>query len=407
MGFGYFGPRSAPRANPAAAASPIAANPTGIASVASIPSPTESAPTGIDALSGLTQVAPPLNRMTTSWLPLQITSRSLAIAGLRLFYIVASDRIESSVIGSSGDPETLATAARCEAISQIVAAGDLLAYVVISPGGPAAQVDTCGANGQVSWAIRILDLKSRLSTQVAHGTRPIADVNVAEFPVHVALSATAYAFDRPPDSTAAGPGEAVEVHSLDGALLWTGETPTRVADVMLGGSSLAVLTTGIPGGAGPFDVWVSDAARPVLSLVGQARTSAALSDDGSYLAWDLTVNVDGPYSSSVPTVAIETLASGRTEFVTTPTSSQLSGPIQAAISSTSRGPVVAWFATAPGGTVYPAFRFATGGTPGVFESVQQPVWLHVDGSTLIWVAESHDGWSAMAFAVDLMAVQLD
>lgn len=66
-----------------------------------------------------------------------------------------------------------------------------------------------------------------------------------------------------------------------------------------------------------------------------------------------------------------------------------------------KGPMVAWFATAPGETVYPAFRHVGSSGGAVLSSFQEPIWLAVQGSTLIWVAVSADGSSTEAYAVDV------
>jgi hypothetical protein len=34
------------------------------------------------------------------------------------------------------------------------------------------------------------------------------------------------------------------------------------------------------------------------------------------------------------------------------------------------------------------------------------MWMQVQGGTLVWVAESADGWSKVAFAVDLATLGL-
>ncbi|MFI5258773.1 MAG: hypothetical protein ACHQ01_04085, partial [Candidatus Limnocylindrales bacterium] len=366
----------------------------------SLPAPTPSGPSGIQALAGLTEITPPLSHITTSWLPLQITSRSIGIIGLRLFYIVGGDRIESSVIGADADPQTLVNVPRCQAINQLAAAGNTMAYVVTSPAGAAAEIGGCGGLGQVSWSLWLLDLSGGGPKQVASGVRDAGNIDFAEFPIRVALTDTAYAFNRPPTTATASPTETVEVHSIEGHMLWSSRIDASVTGVMLGGSSLAILT-GSSGASGPFDLWTSDPNNPEFMRVAVAASSASISPDGSYLTWDLTTTDPRYQASPRPTVGIETIGSGQVAYLTTPTTSDLPEGTHPAVSSTVRGPVVAWFATAPGGTVYPAFRFAAGGGAGVFESVQLPVWLDVEGSSLIWVAESRDGWSAMAFAIDL------
>jgi hypothetical protein len=80
--------------------------------------------------------------------------------------------------------------------------------------------------------------------------------------------------------------------------------------------------------------------------------------------------------------------------------------VRPSISSTSRGLVVTWFATAPDGAVYPAVRYAAGGNGAFLPSLQEPIWMSVQGGTLFWVAESVDGWLKAAFAVDLASLEL-
>lgn len=354
----------------------------------------------MEALTGLTRVTPQLSQIATSWLPLQITSRSLGVIGLRLFYVVAGDRIESSVVGATADPQILITVPRCQAINQLVAAGNAVAYVVTSPAGAAAEIDGCGDLAHVTWGLWLLDLGSGRPRQLAHGIRDSSNVNFAEYPIRVALTDSEYAFNRPPAAASQGTAETVEVHALDGRTLWTSQSETPVTSVMLGGPRLAFLT-GSSAATGPFNLWTSDQTSPTPSRVGVAASSASLSPDGSYLTWDLTTTDPRFPVVSLPTVAIETISSGQVDYLMTPTTSDLPEPIHPAVSATKRGPVVAWFATAPGGTVYPAFRFAAGGSAGAFESAQQPVWLEFEGSSLVWVSQSRDGWSAIAFAVDL------
>lgn len=414
VGLGYFGPHPTPAATSPASASPLAAAPTGApsASPTNAPAPavapgtTGVVPGGIEALAGLTgltQVTPPLDRITTSWLPLQITSRSLGVIGRRLFYIVTTDRIELSVIGSSADPVTVVTVPACEAVNQLAAAGDWLAWVVTSPAGSAEGTSGCTSLGQISWSLWLLDLRGGSPRKVASGVREETSADVAEFPTHVALTEAAYAFDRPAAANDPGQGETVEVHAIDGTLLWSSPIQAPVTDVMLGGSKLAVVTQNAGQGSPKLTLWVSNARQPVLREEAQPATSASLSADGTYLAWDLTLTTGLSRGSAMSDVEIESLASGQITFLTAPTTADLFEPTQPAVASTASGALVAWFATAPEGTVYPAFRLTRGGG-GLLESVQLPVWLHVDGSTLMWVAESSDGWSAMAFAVDLTAV---
>ena len=82
--------------------------------------------------------------------------------------------------------------------------------MVTSPGGPASHTQDCGGAGQVSWSVWLLELNSGISRQVAQGVRAASSIDIAEFPIHLALTDSAYAFNRPPQSAAAGLGEAVK-----------------------------------------------------------------------------------------------------------------------------------------------------------------------------------------------------
>lgn len=341
-----------------------------------------------------------------TWLPGEITSRSMAVVGLMLFFIVDGNRIQSTVVNLNGTRQTLVSVPPCEGINQLAAAGHELAYVVTSPGGPTLQVGACGGPAPVAWSVWLLDLNGGSPRQVANGVRDASSIGVAEFPVHVALTESAYAFDRPASSKAAGSGETVEVHSIDGRLLWSSQTQAPVSDVMLGGNRLAILTEGAPLVEGLLDLWTSDAGHPSPTKVAQPASSASLSPDGSYLTWDLPPAAGRPASTGQSTVGIAALDSGQVEFLTTLTGTDIPEPLRPAVSSTVRGPVVAWFATAPGGAIYPAFRYASGGTGTVLSSLQEPVWIDIEGSTLTWVAESSDGWSKEVFAVDVASLEL-
>ena len=397
---GYLGPRPTP--SPSPAPSLLAEGPTRAPATTA---PSGPVPRGFDAFTGLTPVQLLPGHVVRSWLPQQITSRTPAIIGLRLFYVVQSSQLESSVIGSAQDAVTLATVPRCEAINQVAAAGHEVAYVVTSPAGPASQIAGCGGPS-LSWSVWLLDLDAGKPRQVAGGVRQASSIDVAEFPIRLALTDSAYAFDRPPESAEAGAGETVEVHSLDGSLLWTSRTQAPVEEVLLSGGRLAILTYGDTP-AGLRDLWLSDAAHPVPTAVAQPVSSASFSPDGSYLAWDLPPGSGGPSLMYGSAVGVEALDSGKVLVLNARTSMDTSEPIRPDVSMTRAGPAIAWFATSPQGAVYPAFRFAGGGDGGFLLSGQEPVWLHMDGSTLIWLEERSDGWSNQAFAVDLLALASD
>ena len=72
-----------------------------------------------------------------------------------------------------------------------------------------------------------------------------------------------------------------------------------------------------------------------------------------------------------------------------------------AVLATASGPFVAWLSISPDGTVVPAFNWPGRSRSGFLESVQQPVWLAVSGNSLVWVAESSDGWSSVAYSADI------
>jgi hypothetical protein len=113
LSVGILGPH--PNQNAASSSASVAPSP-GSTAVAlaqpSAPAPASGAPGDaarqLQAITGLQQVTQ-IPGETLTWLPLQITSRSFGIVGKRLFYVVAGDRIESSVIDSTADPQTLVT----------------------------------------------------------------------------------------------------------------------------------------------------------------------------------------------------------------------------------------------------------------------------------------------------------
>ncbi len=407
IGGGYLGPHPAPRSSPAQpvsliAGAPVVSVPSGLRS----PAPSGSADNGTDRIDGLIQLRPPANQVKQSLLPGQMSSSSMAVVGLRLFYIVNGDRIQSTEVGSSGLRPTITSVPNCQGINQLAAAGHELAFVVTSPGGTSSQTGGCGGPSPVSWTIWLLDLSDGSTRQVASGVRVSGSPETARFPIHMALTATAYAFDRPPSSAAGGPGETVEVHSLDGRTLWTSQTSRSVVDVMLGGGTLAVLTDGVDAAGGSLDLWRSDVAHPSLRRVDGPASSASISPDGSYLAWDLPPVPADPATTPRPVVGIETLDPGTIQFQATLTRADAPAPRHPIVSATAHGLVLAWLATTLRGAVYPAFRYVGGGDGAVLPSLQQPVWMNVTGSTMVWVAESADGSSKTVSAVDLSTLGL-
>ena len=409
VGLGYFGEHRAPPSTASPAIPSASPPPSAIAS--SLPSataatsegPTPSGPDGLQALTGLARLPLLPGRVTASALPVRVVDRSMALVGPRLFYIVANYRIESSVIGSSPGPQTLAIAGPGESINGLAAAGGSLVYSVTSTGGAAAQPNSLGAALVVNWSVWLLDLRSGGRRQLANGTRYTNDFSDPELPIHIAVTTSAYAFDRPASSPGTTGGETVEVHSLTGALMWSSPAPATVLDVMLGGSRLALLTQDAGWKTGPRTLWLSDATHPGPVEVSHPASSASLSADGAYLAWDLGLVTGLSKQSLMSDVGIENTASGGVTFLRPPTTASLLAPVGPSVSSTPGGPVVAWLATAPSGLVYPAFSFGGRGAAGFFDAVQQPVWLQVDGMRLTWVTERRDGGFATATATELAA----
>ena len=402
---GILGPRPAPSPTSSPKPSLVARNPSPPApSIASSPSTVERTAKGIEALNGLARVVPPAGQLGTTWLPGHITSGSMAAVGTRLFFITGGDQIQSTDVRSNGDVRELVGVPACQGINQLAAAGHELAYVVTSPGGPTSQVNDCGGAGKVSWSVWLVDLNGGSPRRVAGGIRTATSIDVSEFPIHLALTDTAYAFDRPPAS-AATLGETVEVHALDGRLLWTSRTDQAVADVMLGGGTLAILTDVFAHATGVANLYTSDAVHPDPVPVGQAARSASLSPDGTHLTWE--VAFQPPFPGPDPRdVVIETVDSGSEMPVLALTDGDAPAPLRPTVLSTKRGLIVTWFATTSDGAVHPAVRYAAGGNGAFLPSLQEPVWMSVQGNTLLWVAESADGWSKVAFAVDLASLGL-
>jgi hypothetical protein len=403
VALGYFGSRPVPPPGPSPVASNVAIDAPSVAASAPGTLPTLD-PNSYGSVSGLTPVEPLASQLLQSELPPQVNGRSLAAIGLDLYYVVQGSLVETSRIGSTTDPRILASASRCEAINQLAAAGDTLAWVVTSPAGPSAAVDACGSPAVMTWTIWLLDLNGGKPHQVARGTRAAVSMDVAEYPTHLALSDSAYAFDRPTDAKAPSAGTTVEMHELGGKLVRSIQSQGTVDSVMLGGTRLAVLTADGTGSSATRSLWVADIARSELTEVAQPASSASISPDGSWVLWDLLPFTSTAAGVQRSAVRIESIDSGRMLSLNTLTGSDIAAPLQPSISLTRAGPAIAWFATTPGGAVYPAFRFAGGGDGGILSSVQLPFWLDVQGSSLIWVARGRDGWFTTAFEVDLLAL---
>jgi hypothetical protein len=170
---------------------------------------------------------------------------------------------------------------------------------------------------------------------------------------------------------------------------------------MLGGDRLAFVTDGAPLVEGLLILWESSAVRPLPRQIAQPLSSAALSSDGSYLAWDLPPEPDRPASNRQSAVVIENLDTGRVGFVWTQTASGAPRPLTPAIASTPAGALVAWFASTPGGAVYPAFRFSYRSAGAVFANTSEPLWIGVEDGTLLWLAQGADSASVVAYALDV------
>ena len=189
-------------------------------------------------------------------------------------------------------------------------------------------------------------------------------------------------------------GETVVVRSVaNDRQLWTVQSDHYVADLMLGGSTLAVLERE-PG----LELTVADAINPVLTHVALPASTAALSDDGQYLNWDRGPDATQNIQAGLVTLQ---LASDGASSLAVPSKSPEPEPLRPVVSSTAIGPIVAWYATLQGGTVYPAFLDSPDGEGGLYSTVQAPLWIALRGSTLIIVSADVDAGYTVAFALDL------
>jgi hypothetical protein len=407
LGVGYLGPHSPGRAESTLAAATASA---GVSPAASVPGPQ---PTGravptadprtpaeqLADLTGLSRLAA-VPSETSSDLRLPIANPSPAIAGGTLYYIVGGDQILASVLGSGSTPAVLVSVPHCQAITEVAAGGGHLAYVVAFANIPAATQGGCDGFGQVAWSLRIMDLATGRSTTVASGVRRESGVLTIGIPIHVAVTDTAYAFDRPDATTDEGGGETVEVHSFDGALLWATKTADPVTDVLLAGDKLAVVTQSVRPSVGARTLWLASSAQRQLGEIAQPTSSASLSADGHYLAWDADPQIGLSGQSRVADVGIANTVTGAVGYLETPTSGSLTGGSDPQVFETSRGVLVTWLTTAPDGSVYPAFTWLLGGW-GFIETDQRPLWVVAQGGTLIWLTESADGQTARAFEAAL------
>jgi hypothetical protein len=419
LGLGYFGPHAARpsatldagtlgRATPSAGISPPSAAPSKRPTVP--PGPTTGPSTPAEQLANLTGL-PRIAAVpgeTSSDLRQPISSPSPAVAGGTLYYIVGGDQIMASALASSPSPAPASASApaalvsvpHCQAITEVAAGGGHLAYVVAFANIPAATQGGCDGFGQVAWSLRIMDLATGLSATVASGVRRKSGVLTIGIPIHVAVTDTAYAFDRPDAATDDGGGETIEVHSFDGSLLWATKSTDPVTDVMLAGDTLAVVTQTVRPPAGTRTLWSASSARRQLEEVAQPTSTASLSADGRYLAWDAEPQVALSSQSRVSDVGIANTITGAVGYLETPTSDRLVGGTDPKVFETARGVLLTWLTTAPDGSVYPAFTWLLGGR-GFIETDQKAVWVTAEDGTLIWLTESADGQRARAFVAAL------
>jgi hypothetical protein len=323
--------------------------------------------------------------------------------GDTLYYVVGGNEILAAALGSDAAPSLLASVPHCQAITDVAAGGGHLAYVVAFANIPAATVGGCDGFGQVEWSLRVVDLATGRTSTVAGGIRRKSGVLTVGIPIHVAVSDTAYAFDRPVAATDEGGGETVEVHSFDGRLLWSAPTAEPVVDVMLAGGKLAVVTQAGGRAATGRTLWLASSAHRTLEEIARPAASASISADGRFLAWDSVADPGFPGEPGGPDVGIANTSSGAVGYLATPTSAAAAGTADPRVFVTSRGVIVTWLTTAPDGSVYPAFMWLEGGR-GFIETAQKPLWIAVQGENLVWVTETADYQVATAFAAALSGI---
>jgi hypothetical protein len=173
---------------------------------------------------------------------------------------------------------------------------------------------------------------------------------------------------------------------------------------------LAMLTAPADGTSARDGLWLSDRVSSGFSLVAQPFGSASISSDGAYLTWDLPPT--GPESDprlpggSSGQLLVESLGLGPTDLAQRVSLSGEYSPavLNPVVSSTNRGPLVAWLPIAPEGSVFLAFQYPWQFSGVAIASIEQPVWLTLQGSTLLWVTETSSGGVPSAFAVDLSQI---
>ena len=337
---------------------------------------------------------------TVTFLPLQISSTP-AISGNRLFFVVGGNTLESSVIGSTADPIRLVSVRQCKAITEIAAAGDSLMYLVTWPESPNPTATGCDTITRIDWSLQLMDLRSRTSHEVATGSRAKVVPEFDGFPIRFSITPTEYAYDRPNDDARANGPETVEVHALDGKLLWQTTASSHVDDLDLAGDRLAVITQFSWPAPGIRTFLTATATHPAFQEVSESPESVVLSADGRYAAWNITLRIGLNPEIVSGDVAVDDWAKGGVTSAYPPVVADGVVAMSPAVLATSSGPFVAWLSIGPDGTVYPAFNWPGRNRSGLLESTQQPVWLAVSGNSLVWVAESSDGWSSVAYSADI------
>jgi hypothetical protein len=393
---GYLGPHaSLPAPSSSSAASAYASEPPSAAPT----TPGNLAPDQLAALIGLPRIRNVPDE-TVTLLPLQISSTP-AIAGNRLFFVVGGKTLESSVIGSTADPMRLVSVGQCKAITEIAAAGDSLMYLVTWPESPNPTATGCETITRLDWSLQLMDLRLRTSREVATGSRAKVAPEFDGFPIRFTITPTEYAYDRPNDDTRANGPETVEVHALDGKLLWQTTASSHVDNLDLAGDRLAVITQFWWPAPGIRTFFIATATNTTFQPVSESPESVVLSADGRYAAWNITLRMGLSPEIVSGDVAVDDWASGGTTSAYPPGVADGVVATSPAVLSTSSGPFVAWLSIGPDGTAYPAFNWPGRNRSGFLESVQQPVWLAVSGNSLVWVAESSDGRSSVAYSADI------
>jgi hypothetical protein len=355
-------------------------------------------PSDLDGLSGLARLQPAASDMRTSWLPPNISSETLAAVGTRLYFVAESNQLETIAIGADIPARTIVSVGRCQAITQVAAAGNSLAYLVVSPAAVAPGVTGCGRSAGVDWSIWLSDAFGGHRRLLASGSRKVATAADRLHPVRVALTPSLVAFSSHNSPGTMALGETVEVLRLaDLRLMWTVRTSGAVRDLLLGGSTVAVLEE-----EDGFAVAVADAINPALFPIARQVTGVALSEDGHYLAWDTPPDQSLGGASGLVTVA---LPSGSRDPLSTPgpAGTALAAPLKPAVTTAAGGPILAWYQTVAGGVVYPAFRTRDSTHGFAISSVPAPAWIELQGSTLILLSTDDDGRYTVAYAIDLSA----